>query len=76
MTIAVDLGRKATKQTNKQTNKQTVPMHRLVCPFVFGNPPKPVLTLRPIFKAVKYWHILATYDEYFISFIFTFEIEN
>ena len=24
MTIAVDLGRKATKQTNKQTNKQTV----------------------------------------------------
>ena len=23
MTIAVDLGRKATKQTNKQTNRQT-----------------------------------------------------
>ena len=27
MTIAVDMGRKATKQTNKQTNKTTAKIH-------------------------------------------------
>ena len=30
MTIAVDLGRKATKQTNKQTNKRTRKMRAVV----------------------------------------------
>ena len=31
MTIAVDLGRKATKQTNKQTNKQIILLHIRMC---------------------------------------------